>query len=268
MIKKIKNIFRKILLKFNINVYNFSSKDDILDLLKLFKIKIPKNIELIRIGSNNDGGYLVPNIIHEISSCFSAGIGNNISFEKDLINRKISVFGADGTLDSLPEVQKNYNFLKKNICICDDEENIRFETWVNLNASNSNSLIGQIDIEGGEYNLIIDTPLNVLKKFKILVIEFHNLNLISNKINCNFYLSVFKKILSIFNICHLHINNSEKPINIKGINIPPVIEFTLLRKDFYGNNFQSISIPHKLDQRNLINKDDYFFDKTWLKIIS
>ena len=106
-------------------------------------------------------------------------------------------------MDSLPEVQKNYNFLKKNICISDDEENIRFETWVNLNASNSNSLIGQIDIEGGEYNLIIDTPLNVLKKFKILVIEFHNLNLISNKINCNFYLNVFKKIYLIF----VNINN-------------------------------------------------------------
>ena len=66
---------------------------------------------------------------------------------------------------------------------------------LNSNASNSNSLIGQIDIEGGEYNLIIDTPLNVLKKFKILVIEFHNLNLISNKINCNFYLSCSLKNL-------------------------------------------------------------------------
>ena len=42
MIKKIKNIFRKILLKFNINVYNFSSKDDILDLLKLFKKRFQK----------------------------------------------------------------------------------------------------------------------------------------------------------------------------------------------------------------------------------
>ena len=165
MIKKIKNIFKKILLKLNINVYNFSSKDDILDLLKLFKIKIPKNIELIRIGSNNDGGYLVPNIIHEISSCFSAGIGNNISFEKDLINRKISVFGADGIFGLFARSTKIIIF-KKNICISDDEENIRFETWVNLNASNSNSLIGQIDIEGGEYNLIIDTPLNVLKNLK------------------------------------------------------------------------------------------------------
>ena len=48
IIKKIKNIFRKILLKFNINVYNFSSKDDILDLLKLFIIKIPNNIDFIR----------------------------------------------------------------------------------------------------------------------------------------------------------------------------------------------------------------------------
>jgi len=268
MIKKVKSVIRNILLKFNINVYNFSSKNDILNLLKLFKIKIPSNIELIRIGSNNDGGYLVPNIIHEISSCFSAGIGNNISFEKDLIDHKINIFGADGTLDTLPEEQKNYNFLKKNICISDDEENIRFETWVNSNASNSNSLIGQIDIEGGEYILIIDTPLNVLKKFKVLVIEFHNLNLISNRINYNLYLNVFKKILSIFNICHIHINNSEKPINIKGINIPPVIEFTFLRKDFYGNNFQSISIPHKLDQKNLIYKEDYFFDKTWMNIIS
>ena len=59
MIKKVKNIIRNILLKFNINVYNFSSKNDILNLLKLFKIKIPSNIDLIRIGSNNDGGYLV-----------------------------------------------------------------------------------------------------------------------------------------------------------------------------------------------------------------
>ena len=83
-----------------------------MNLLKLLKIKIPKNIELIRIGSNNDGGYLVPDIIHEISSCFSAGIGNNISFEKDLINRKISVFGADDFGLLCPK-QKNYNFLKK-----------------------------------------------------------------------------------------------------------------------------------------------------------
>ena len=93
-------------------------------------------------------------------------------------------------------------------------------------------LLVKLILRGGEYILIIDTPLNVLKKFKVLVIEFHNLNLISNRINYNLYLNVFKKILSIFNICHLHINNSEKPINIKGINIPPVIEFTFLRKDF------------------------------------
>ena len=42
MIKKVKNIVRKILLKFNINVYNFSSKDDILNLLKLLKSKFLK----------------------------------------------------------------------------------------------------------------------------------------------------------------------------------------------------------------------------------
>ena len=67
-----------ILLKFNINIYNFSSRDDIINFIKLFKIKVPKNLKLTRIGSNNDGGYLVPNILEEIKYCYSAGIGKII----------------------------------------------------------------------------------------------------------------------------------------------------------------------------------------------
>ena len=66
---------RDILLKFNINIYHLSNSEQIHNFLDYFKIEIPENLNLIRIGSKNDGGYLIPNILNEIKFCYSAGIG-------------------------------------------------------------------------------------------------------------------------------------------------------------------------------------------------
>ena len=265
--KIIKKIIRMILLKFNINIYNFSSRDDIINFIKLFKIKVPKNLKLTRIGSNNDGGYLVPNILEEIKYCYSAGIGKNISFEEDLLKFNIKSYGADGTIKKLPKEIKDYNFLNKNIGVINNEKLIRFEDWINLENQTENSLIGQIDIEGYEYDLIIDTPINTLKQFKVLVIEFHYLSKINNKIIYEHYLNSFNKILSVFEICHIHINNAEKQIKVKDIKIPPLLEITFLRKDFYTNKeLSEIYIPHKLDQDNIVNNQTETFDQNWNSI--
>ncbi len=264
MIKNIKKFLREMLVKFNINIYHFSSKKEVLRFIDLFKIKIPENIKLIRIGSNGDGGYLVPNILDEINYCYSAGIGKDISFEKDLVKFDIKSYGADGTIKDLPEHIENYKFLNKNIGIINNENTIRFEDWINLDNKNETSLIGQIDIEGNEYDLIIDTPLKTLEKFKILIIEFHYLSKINNKVINEHYYNTLKKILCVFEICHIHINNAEEQIKVKGIKIPPLLEVTFLRKDFYEKRkIQNIEIPHELDQENIKNKKRQFFDENW-----
>ena len=103
MIKKLKKLVREVLLKFNINIYLLTSLNQINTFLKFFEIKIPNNIDLIRVGSKNDGGYLVPNILNQIKFCYSAGIGNSIKFEKDLLKYKIISFGADRTIENIPE---------------------------------------------------------------------------------------------------------------------------------------------------------------------
>ena len=43
--------------------------------------------QLIRIGNKYDGGYLIPDVLHKIKYCFSGGVGNNYTFEKDLKDR-------------------------------------------------------------------------------------------------------------------------------------------------------------------------------------
>ena len=48
--------------------------------------------DLIRIGNNKDGGYLIPNIIENIHVCFSAGVGDDITFEQELKKKILNVF--------------------------------------------------------------------------------------------------------------------------------------------------------------------------------
>ena len=46
------------------------------------------NIENIRIGGENDGGYIVPNDLKDIKYCFSPGVGTISKFEKELTQKK------------------------------------------------------------------------------------------------------------------------------------------------------------------------------------
>ena len=56
-------------------------KDQLIALLQtLYPVKT--KYELIRVGGNNDGGYLIPNDLHSIATCFSPGVDVTANFEK------------------------------------------------------------------------------------------------------------------------------------------------------------------------------------------
>lgn len=262
-----KNLVRKILSYLNIYAHRSVTKEKLISFIKLFKIKIPEKFSLIRVGSEADGGYLIPNIMSQIDYCFSAGIGSNIQFEKDLLKYDIKSFGADNSVNKLPSEVRHYSFLKKNISSVNDQNNITFENWVNDYRLNDN-LIGQIDIEGGEYNLILNTPNHIFKKFKIIIFEFHNVQKISDSITYEFYFNALKKLLENFNICHVHINNAEKFTKIRNIEIPHLLEVTFLRKDFYKGDLKKIELPHHLDRKNVPSKTEIKFDNNWLDYIA
>ena len=188
--KFLKKLIKYIFYSQNIFLERSIERELLIDFIKILKIKIPSNLDLIRIGSKHDGGYLLPNILEKIEFCFSAGVGKNIDFEKDLLKYNIKSFGSDLSVDNPPEKLKGYNFLKKNINSINDENNITFEKWVNNQNILNDNLIGQIDIEGAEYNLILNTPDDILKRFRILIFEFHNIQKIQNKIIYDFYVAL------------------------------------------------------------------------------
>lgn len=113
----------------------------------------------------------------------------------------------------------------------------------------------QMDIEGDEYLNILSSSDETLNRFKIIIIEFHNLERITNKFLFEFYSGSINKILKHFDVCHIHPNNKSRNFTITNkLKIPQVLEVTFLNKKLSKQKKPIINLPHKLDARCDRNK--------------
>ena len=263
--KKLKKNISKFL--FNQNIFTSKKVPDfkvqrILELVKPKKI----NIEHIRIGGDNDGGYLLPNDFEGIKFCFSPGVGDISNFEKDLAKKKIKSFLADYSVDNKFENDLMINFEKKFLGPITYNNYISLKDWMmtKIDYEKENELILQMDIEGDEYDVLNSIDVDTIKKFRIILIEFHNLHYLFEDFFHNKIEKIFNKLSEFFVCTHIHPNNDvDFVINSKAISIPPVMEFTFLRKDRVKIVNDNLFFPNNLDQPNNPNKRDLVLPKCW-----
>ncbi len=93
-------------------------------------------------------------------------------------------------------------------------------------------------------------PDELLKRFRIIVIEFHRLHHLWSAPFFRIAASVFAKILQTHACVHLHPNNCRSSICIQGLEIPRVMEFTFFRKDRFKYCDYAKIFPHPLDRDN------------------
>ena len=243
--------------------------------------KLPKDLkpkfryQLIRLGGSNDGGYLVSlKSILATSTLISFGIGGDIEFEKDFLNKKKVIFlGYDNEnykqyfkrqiLLGLPFllrlklgkffeiILKYYRFIKfaKN-----NELNRLHITYNSLDDILKNKKVLEpfffkVDIEGSEYR-ILESLLKIQHSICGLVIEFHDIDLNIERILS--FVQNFNLTLT-----HIHANNFGKPDLHKN---PTVIELTFEKDPIKID--QSVNIPSDLDNPNNPFAKDYvnYFD--------
>jgi len=263
-----KLIIKKILFKLGLNVEKISSSEDLNYFISQFK-KNYKYTELIRVGANNDGGYLLPDILNENFYCFSAGVGNISKFEKQLSeNYNIKSFMIDASIDSLPENDKNFFFIKKFLGSKTYGKYICLEDWVSQSIKNDqNHKILQMDIEGSEYEVLTFESAESLSQFSLMIIEFHGLQNLSSRNFLRMISANFQKIFCNFSICHVHPNNVSGLYDIKNIKIPSCIEVTFIKNDLLSDikKVKNINLPHLLDQKTSEQKKDIRMPEIWWK---
>jgi hypothetical protein len=219
--------------------------------------------KLFRLGGAADGGYLVPYDLDGCVGCFSPGVYNVSDFALGLAERGIPCFLADFSVDA-PAIQNDLlDFEKK---FLGSENNAKFmtlENWMSRKGSRSGDLILQMDIEGAEYEVLIETSSEHLKRFRVMIIEFHSLDRLLNPIGLKLIAAVFKKITKHFDVVHIHPNNYFKPIEYRDFKIPPIMEFSFLRKDRVSHRTPANRFPHELDRRNVADRDDVVLPSCW-----
>ena len=218
---------------------------------------VKTNFELVRIGGNNDGGYLIPDDLEGITACFSPGVDVTASFEKDLLERGIKSHLADASVDAPPDGLEVASFEKKFLGGVNDENHMTMESWLYRNESYAGDLLLQMDIEGAEYETILATPPVILNRFRIIAMEIHNVQDWFSPIAWGCVKTFFGKLLRDFHVVHNHPNNNCPFIQIgDDIVMPTVFELTFLRKDRSPATGFCTEFPHPLDQRNVTDKDD------------
>lgn len=213
--------------------------------------------DLIRIGGDNDGGYLLPDDLSGVSKCFSPGVDVTAKFEIDLCKRGIGSHLADASVDGAPAGFTPLSFTKKYLDGINTDDYMTLEFWVRNKAGGLGDLILQMDIEGGEYITLLATPIDILRRFRIMAIEIHDAQYwFNNPIAWGMTQTFFTKLLQDFHVVHNHPNNNCPFIEVDDLLIPTVFELTLLRKDRAAPEGFCDTFPHPLDQPNVLDKPD------------
>jgi FkbM family methyltransferase len=223
--------------------------------------------ELIRIGGDADGAYLVPNDLQEIEACFSPGVSNVIEFEKELADRySIPSYLCDASVDpsQLCLDTTYHRFSRLWLGGYDGENTQTLDSWVagTIHGDSTNLLL-QMDIEGAEFSSIMAASDSTLKRFRILIIEFHWLwRIQSSRFLNTRFLPTLEKLAKHFDCVHAHPNNCCGTTIIAETEVPNVIELTFYRRNRNSKVYKPL-IPHPLDIVNVPENPPIILGHPW-----
>lgn len=258
----INKLIQEVGLVFGVHITRATSNNDLKGLIKKLR-PVSTNYELIRVGPKGDGGYLLPNDLENIEALFSPGVGELSLFENDCTKYGMKIFLADKSVDGPSVENEMFVFEKKFIGASANDDFLTLDTWVNKsNLLESSDLMLQMDIEGYEYEALLSASNHLMNRFRIIVIEFHELNSLFSKGFFDKFSNVFDKILQNHECVHIHPNNCCKTVKKGDIEIPSVMEFTFIRKDRIKEKTFTRTFPHKLDV-DLVKAEPLVLPKCW-----
>lgn len=207
--------------------------------------------DLLRLGGDEDGGYLVPDDLEGLVASFSPGVAESVGFDLDIAARGIPCFLLDGSVDGLPHPHPMMHFRKLFLGETSEGDRISLNDWVAQDAPGTGDLLLQMDIEGSEYPVLRGASDAVLSRFRMIVMEFHGFQRVFDPDWRARTQPALDRLVRHFVPVHLHPNNHAPLLRQQGMVFPRVFEVTYYRRDRLQGAGGDIVLPHPLDRPNL-----------------
>jgi hypothetical protein len=219
---------------------------------------------LIRVGGAGDGGYLIPDDLAGIEYCFSPGVCSTADFEDELADRGIRSFLADHSVTAPPLVRPEFVFERKFIGARNDDVYMTLGAWKDRHLPGyAGELLLQMDIEGSEYEVILNAPSELLSSFRIIVLELHDLDRLFDPFAYRIMRTCFEKLLRDFYVVHAHPNNCSGVFEYGGVEMPEVVEVTFYNRGRGTPGPYRQDFPHALDADNCPGRPALILPACW-----
>ena len=222
----------------------------------------------IRLGPNADGGYVVPDIIHRCDVCLSAGVADSIGFELDLFEKfAVPAHLADYSVSQPPGIPPEFSFTKKFLASYPSATTMTLDEWIFEQNLDNKRIVLQMDIEGAEYETLLNISYEQLRSVDVLVLEIHGFERILSRAFYPIVKALFDRLLTVFNVFHLHPNNAGSVARgIKDWEIPSLIEITFVSKELCRERIpgQIPVLPLSIDYPNKPNLPDIKLGSPWV----
>ena len=202
------------------------------------------------------GEYVVPGGLPPFEVVFSPGVGPTSSFELPFAEQGIPCHLADASVDGPAVDHPLFRFSKKFVGARTEGDWISLDDWVGAAWPSGDRGLLQMDIEGAEFEAILAADRATLRRFAMIVIEVHKLNMLVSQEGFALASLFVDRLLADFDVCHLHVNNYIRPLAHGGLSFPSDIELTLVRKDLSRRGAPVARLPHPLDQPATRRKPD------------
>ena len=199
------------------------------------------------------------NKFKQIDKVVSLGVGRNIDIELYFANLGKEILLFDGTIMSLPRSHNKFEFFNSNVygTIPTTPNSSNFILVNDIFSSHLQSsakdfdkeflkseILFFIDIEGSEYDLIMNLERSNLEVCQQITIEFHDIFKQITQNNVVIF-DALTKLRETHELISVHGNNYGASFQVNGMDYPDVLETTWLRKDLTTfvkgkNNFNPI----------------------------
>jgi hypothetical protein len=215
----------------------------------------------VRIGSDADGGYVMPSSSRRSNTVLSIGIGNEVSFDNDMARVGARVIQFDHTIERSPSGDlPGIEFHRRGWGARDEGPFVSLATMVGmLDWSQARHPILKFDTEGAEWTCLEDANSDDLARFEVLTGEFHDFHNLTNREHFDTVRAVFDKLNRTHRVIHMHANNAGGIIMLGGIPFPRLLELTFMRigsASFHGHSTEPI--PGPLDRPNMPGRPDLY----------
>ena len=209
------------------------------------------DLQIVRVGSEFDGGYFVPLIPNLPKSWLSVGLGYNVEFENYLIKQGNTVNAFDHTIKSRPKKLSKLVKLHKIGWGPSTGNTKSLHELFSLTGYDQKWCL-KFDIESSEWKVLHEIS-SAVNKPAIILCEIHDIYWEEDRQSNAKKIKVLKELLLEYHVAHINGNNFSPEIVTENVTINSVIEMTLVKKDFLDMIPNSIELESEISTTNYIN---------------